>query len=70
MKTLHRRFIAVISAVIGFAGTAAAQTVVVVGTGDPDVDVAAVQAAVNRGGDIVLQGRRSEERRVGKECRL
>lgn len=47
--------------VIGFAalalftGMAAAQTVVV-GTGNPDVDIAAVQTAVDRGGSILLRG--------------
>jgi hypothetical protein len=35
--------------------SAAAQTVVV-GTGNPDVDVPAVQAAVDQGGDVVLRG--------------
>ena len=35
---------------------AAEQAVVVVGTGDPAVDVPAVQAAVDQGGDVVLKG--------------
>ena len=35
--------------------TAGTQTVVV-GTGDPDVDVPAVQAAVDQGGEVILQG--------------
>ena len=39
-----------------FAGPMAGQPVTVVGTGDPSVDVAAVQAAVNRGGQVVLKG--------------
>ena len=43
-------------AVASFAGTVAAQTVVV-GTGDPDIDIAAVQTAVDRGGAVVLRGR-------------
>jgi hypothetical protein len=38
-----------------WAASAAAQAVVV-GTGNPDVDVPAVQAAVDQGGDVVLQG--------------
>lgn len=42
-------------ATIGLASRAAAQ-IVVVGTGDPDVDVPAVQAAVDQGGDIILKG--------------
>ena len=55
MNALHRIFIAGIAAVASFAGTVAAQTVVV-GTGDPDIDIAAVQAAVDRGGSVVLRG--------------
>ena len=39
-----------------FAGTLVAQTVVV-GTGDPDIDIAAVQTAVDRGGAVTLRGR-------------
>ncbi len=35
---------------------AAAQAVVVVGTGDPTIDVPAVQAAVDEGGDVILKG--------------
>lgn len=42
-------------ATIGLASRAAAQ-IVVVGTGDPDVDVPAVQAAVDQDGDIILKG--------------
>jgi hypothetical protein len=38
------------------ATSAAAQAVVVVGTGNPAIDVPAVQAAVDRGGDVVLEG--------------
>src|SRR5215469_8163689 len=67
--TLHRHFlraacvVAVVVLASGLkpafaytlASTAAAQTVVV-GTGNPDVDVPAVQAAVNQGGDVNLKG--------------
>src|SRR5215470_2900095 len=35
---------------------------VVVGTGDPDIDVPAVQAAVDHGGHVVLRGHFSFER--------
>src|SRR5262249_26997656 len=35
---------------------------VVVGTGDPDIDVPAVQAAVDQGGDVILQGHFSFDR--------
>jgi hypothetical protein len=39
---------------------------VVVGTGDPNLDVAAVQAAVDRGGEVVLQGHFSFDRPPAK----
>ena len=58
--TLRRLFLraAYVLAVVVLASglkPAAAQTVVV-GTGNPDVDVPAVQAAVNQGGDVILKG--------------
>ena len=55
MKALYRILITGIAAVASFSGTVAAQTVVL-GTGDPDIDIAAVQAAVDRGGSVVLRG--------------
>src|SRR5262245_5315869 len=42
-------------ATLALAASAAAQTVVV-GTGNPDLDVPAVQAAVDQGGDVILKG--------------
>ena len=51
MNTLYR----ILIAGIGVAASLAAQTVVV-GTGNPDTDIAAVQAAVDRGGPVVLRG--------------
>jgi hypothetical protein len=56
MKSLKRRWISVIGAVAVLAGTVAAQPVVVTGTGDPNKDVPAVQAAVDQGGRVVLMG--------------
>jgi hypothetical protein len=56
MRALHRIFFAGIVAVASFTGTVAAQTVVV-GTGYPDIDIAAVQTAVDRGGAVTLRGR-------------
>jgi hypothetical protein len=41
--------------VLAWAASAAAQAVVV-GTGNPDIDVPAVQAAVDQGGDVILKG--------------
>ena len=49
------QLVAAFAIVSAWAASAAAQAVVV-GTGNPDVDVPAVQAAVDQGGDVVLQG--------------
>ena len=54
MKAFH--ILAGIVAGVLLAGGAPAQTVVV-GTGDPNIDIAAVQSAVDRGGSIELRGR-------------
>ena len=45
-----------------FSGALAAQPVVVTGTGDPNLDVPAVQIAVDQGGTVVLMGRFSFDR--------
>src|SRR5260370_4987525 len=52
---MNRNFMAV-TCVTVFVGTVVAQTVTVLGTGDPRVDVPAVQAAVDQGGRVVLKG--------------
>jgi hypothetical protein len=49
------RCIAAFATVLVWAASAAAQAVVV-GTGDPNVDVPAVQAAVDQGGEVILKG--------------
>jgi len=54
MTTLKRGLISIIGIAAAFAGALSAQPVMVVGTGDPDVDVPAVQAAVDQGGHLVL----------------
>src|SRR5690242_19178910 len=41
---------------VGLAASTLAQATQVTGTGNPDVDIPAVQAAVNLGGDVVLSG--------------
>jgi hypothetical protein len=46
----------VITVTIALAASALAEATVVTGTGNPAVDVPAVQAAVNLGGDVVLSG--------------
>jgi hypothetical protein len=48
--------------VAAFVGIAAAQPVIVTGTGDPNTDVPAVQAAVDRGGHLILIGHFSFDR--------
>ena len=46
----------VITVTIALSASAWAQATVVFGTGNPDVDVPAIQAAVNLGGEVVLRG--------------
>ena len=58
MRALKR----ILISMTAFAGTVAAQPVVVAGTGDPNLDVPAVQAAVDRGGHLVLMGHFSFDR--------
>ena len=53
---LKFRVALVITLAMALATTALAQATVVIGTGNPDVDVPAVQAAVNQGGEVVLRG--------------
>src|SRR5215469_10673450 len=48
-------------ATLSFAARAADQTVVV-GTGNPDIDVPAVQTAVDQGGEVILKGHFSFDR--------
>src|SRR5262249_32682690 len=48
-------------ATVAMGGSAAAQTLVV-GTGDPEVDVPAVQAVVDQGGEVILKGHFSFDR--------
>ena len=53
---LKFRIALLISATIALATSAVAQPTMVVGTGNPGVDVPAVQAAVDLGGEVVLSG--------------
>src|SRR5215471_897902 len=53
---LKFRVAPVMTAAIALATSALAQATAVTETGNPNVDVPAVQAAVNLGGDIVLSG--------------
>src|SRR5713226_4811357 len=53
---MKRSFFVTAGVTVALAVTAAAQDITVVGTGDPTVDVPAVQAAVDQGGRVVLKG--------------
>jgi hypothetical protein len=53
---MKRSLFAVAGLIAASAGTVAAQAITVVGTGDPRVDIPAVQAAVDQGGRVVLMG--------------
>lgn len=56
MKTLQTKlYLSVVAAIAAIIPGAAAQTLVQ-GTGNPSVDIPAVQAAVNQGGQVILQG--------------
>ena len=46
----------VVMAAIALAASALAQSTLVMGTGKPDADIPAVQAAVNVGGEVILNG--------------
>jgi hypothetical protein len=60
---LRVRATLVTTVTIALSTGALAQATVVTGTGSPDIDVPAVQAAVNLGGDVVLRGYFSFETR-------
>jgi len=45
-----------LATVLEFSGRLQALAVVITGTGNPDIDVSAVQTAVDQGGQIVLMG--------------
>ena len=62
MKTLNQKLIVVILAIFAVTGPATAQPFMVVGTGNPDIDVPAVQAALDQGGSVVLVGHFSFDR--------
>jgi hypothetical protein len=55
-KSINRSFFIAAGVTLALGATAAAQDIAVVGTGDPTVDVPAVQAAVDQGGRVVLKG--------------
>ena len=55
IRKFVRRLTAAFATLLAWAASAPAQTVVV-GTGNPDLDVPAVQAAVDQGGEVTLKG--------------
>lgn len=59
--TLAWSFVAALAIVLISPARAAGQTVVV-GTGDPNMDIPAVQAAVDLGGEVILKGQFSFDR--------
>jgi hypothetical protein len=63
-KDMQVRAVALVgvTTIIALAASGVAYATVVVGTGKPDVDVPAVQAAVDRGGEVTLEGRFSFDR--------
>ncbi len=56
------RFIAAFATVLTWTASSAAQTTEVVATGNPNLDVPAVQAAVDQGGEVILKGHFSFDR--------
>ncbi len=59
--SMSRTFISVVGEMVAFAGTVVGQLITVVGTGNPSLDVPAVQAAVGQGGQVTLKGHFSFE---------
>lgn len=65
MKQLLRSsfvVLVVITTIVALGESAAAQATFVVGTGNPDMDIPAVQAAVDQGGQVFLKGHFSFDR--------
>jgi hypothetical protein len=62
MKAQKRGLIPVFGIMLAVAGIVPAQPIVATGTGNPDGDVPAVQAAVDQGGRIALIGHFSFDR--------
>ena len=58
-RTIHY---CLLVAVLGFSGQLQAQAVAIRGTGNPEIEVPAVQAAVDHGGQVVLMGHFSFDR--------
>lgn len=56
MNPLNQKLILTIVVAAGVSSSAVAQPFIVVGMGNPDFDVPAVQAAVDQGGSVVLTG--------------
>jgi hypothetical protein len=61
-KSLHMRVFQLMFAAIAATAPGATAQTVVLGTGNPDVDVPAVQYAVDQGGEVVLRGHFSFDR--------
>src|ERR1700674_6101955 len=66
MMEIYLFVLTAIAVVMVSTMAAAAQSVIVVGTGTPNLDVPAVQAAVDQGGNVVLKGHFSFNRPPSK----
>lgn len=56
MKALIRKSVVVFGVAVAVVASATARPIIVTGTGNPAVDIRAVQAAVDQGGDVILTG--------------
>src|SRR5579862_9180031 len=65
-KALLRALIVLIGAIAAFGGNLPSQPVMIAGTGDPNIDVPAIQAAVDQGGRLILSGHFSFDRPPAK----
>jgi hypothetical protein len=54
-KAPLRALIALIGAVAAFGASLPSQPVMIVGKGDPNIDVPAIQAAVDQGGQVTAR---------------
>jgi hypothetical protein len=63
------RWIFVIRVLVAMAGRVSAQPIVLTGTGYPIIDIPAVQAAVDPGGQVILMGQILFRGRAEHTCR-
>ena len=61
-KAPVRALIALTGAIAALGGNLPSQPATIVGTADPNIDVPAIQAAVDQGGQVILNGHFSFDR--------